>query len=256
MLFEQIRYAEITRKLYRLRNLLVHKAHPDVGSRVGYSKYSKQFYRIKKKLTEEGVLSREGRFVDNILNLWLVEIAFHATKEQQKVLGNRVPYNVFLAVSLNSPKKTSDLTREINFSRKAIYLAVNKLEKAGLIKSDDSMIFPQKEEKAYNWLIRYLDLCKTYADTTNDISILFNTVPAYIGGPQAHYIVNYEPGRPAGPADMSIITFKPFVNFWESAIREISYFRDYPKHVTVSLAKPKDRIVWIDKLPYKRTRKV
>ena len=61
MLYDQIRYGEVIWKLYKLRHLLAHKAHPDLGSRVGYSKYSKQFYRITRKLVGEGILDKQGR---------------------------------------------------------------------------------------------------------------------------------------------------------------------------------------------------
>jgi predicted transcriptional regulator len=252
MLYEQLRYAEVIRKLYKLRHLLVHKAHPDIGSRVGYEKYSKQFYRITKKLVKEGILDKEGRFVENLLNLWLVELPLDADDNQVEVLGNRIPYTLFLSLCLDSPKKSGELTKELNLNRMSAYLAIEKLKKTKLIRSENSSIVAP-EGGVHRWLLRYLDLCKTHADTTDDISPLFNTVPAYIGGKQAYYIANYEPGRPVGPSDMAIMTFKPFLNFWESVIKEISYFTDYPKEVEIILAKPKDRIVWIDKLPYKKT---
>jgi len=253
MLYDRIRYGEVIRRLYKLRHLLVHKAHPDLGSRVGYSKYSKQFYRITRKLVEEGVLDKQGRFVENLPNLWIAELTIHATGKQIEALGNRVPYNVFLAVSLDSPKKAGELFRELNLNNKATYLAIGKLKKVGLIRKEDSLISAQKEESAYDWLLRYLDLCKTYADTTEDISILFNAVPAYISGPQSYYMINYEPGRPVGPADMKIITPKPFVKFWESVINEVHYFKKYPKRVEIDFAKSKGQIIWIERLPYSKT---
>jgi hypothetical protein len=251
MLYEQLRYAEVVRKLYKLRHLLANKAHPDIGSRVGYQKYSKQFYRITKKLVKEGILDREGRFVESLLNLWFVDLPVDADPNQIEVLGNRIPYTLFLSLSLDSPKKSGELSKELNFNRMSVYLAIEKLKKAELIRSKGSTIVAPGGEM-YRWLLRYLELCKTYADTTGDISPLFNTVPAYIGGKQAYYMTNYEPGRPVGPSDMTIITFKPFVNFWESVIKEISYFRDYPKSVEIGIAKPKDSILWLDRLPYKK----
>ncbi|MFY9301593.1 MAG: hypothetical protein WAO91_10455 [Candidatus Nitrosotenuis sp.] len=255
MLHEQLRYAEVIRKLYKLRHLLVHKAHPDIGSRVGYQKYSKQFYRIKKNLVKEGILDKEGRFVENILNLWLIELPFNADNNQIKILENRIPYTVFLSLCLDSPKKSSVVAKELNLNRMSAYLAIEKLRKAGLIRSEDSVI-AAVGGGVHRWLLRYADLCKTYADTTGDISSLFNTIPAYIGGKQAYYMTTYEAGRPIGPSDMTIITFKPFVGLWESIVKEISYFKDYPKSIEITLAKPKDQIVWIDKLPYKKTRKI
>lgn len=252
MLYEQIRYVEVIRKLYKLRHLLVHKAHPDLGSRVGYPKYSKQFYRIIRKLVKEGILDKGGMFVDSLQNLWLVELPLHATKKQIETLGNRVSYEVFLSILLDSPKKAAVISKELHLNRMAVHLAIGKLKKAGLIKTDNSLI-SAKKEKTYDWFVRYLNTCKTYAYTTGDISILFNAVPAYISGPQAYYMINYEPGRPVGSADMKIITSKPFVRFWESVIDEVLYFKNYPKSVEIGIAKSKARIIWIDRLPYNKT---
>jgi len=109
---------------------------------------------------------------------------------------------------------------------------------------------------AHDWLLRYLDLCKMYADTTGDTSIIFNTVPAYISGPQSYYMVNYKPGRPIGPADMIISTWKPFVRFWESVIREVRYFSKYPKRIEIAIARSKYKIIWIDRIPYNKTSRI
>lgn len=257
MLYGQIRYAEPIRKLYRLRHLLVQRDHPDLGSRLGYSKYSKQFYRVKRILLEDGILDKQGRFVENLPNLWLVELPLHAkNKKQMEVLGYRVPYNIFLAIVTDPPKKAGQLSEELNFNRKAVYDAVDKLESTGLVSMENSVISAEKEEPFYNWILRYMELCKTHADTTDDISILFTTVPAYISGPQAYYIINYKSGRPIGPADMMILTYKPFIKFWERIINEIRYFRDYPKKIEIGIAKPTDNIVWIDRLPYSKRAKI
>lgn len=256
MLYEQIRYAEVVRKLYRLRHLLAEEAHPDIGSRLGYQKYSKQFYRVKKKLQEEGVLDKQGRFVENLPNLWLVELTLHANKEQIKILGERVQYNVFLAAFMDSPAMAGGLSKELNFNTKAVYNSIDKLRKAELITKENSKIYINKEIRVYSWLSKYIELCRTYADTTNDISVLFRTVPAYISGQQAYYTINYEPGRPVGPANMIIATYKPFLKFWKSVIEEIRYFKDYPKNVEIEIAKSTDEIVWIDRLPYNKKAKM
>lgn len=251
MLYDQIRYAEVIRKLYRLRHLLVRSSHPDLGSRLGYTKYSKQFYRVKRKLLELGILDKQGRFVDNLPNLWLAELPLHANKEQLSILGNQVPYSVFLATIIDSPKKTGALAKELNFNRMAVYKALKKLEKVELVMTEDSTI-SAKEGELYRELLRYIDLCKTHADATGDISVLFKTIPAYISGSQAYYMIHYQPGRPVGPAHMRITTWKPFLKFWEHIIDQISYFRDYPKDIDVNLAKTTDEIVWIDTLPYNK----
>lgn len=255
MLYNQIRYAEVVRKLYRLRHLLAQKTHPDIGSRLGYPKYSKQFYRVKKKLEEEGILDRQGRFVENLTSLWLAELPLHASKEQITVLGNKVPCNIFLATMMDSPRKAGELSKELNFNRKAVYDAIDKMEKCGLVVRENSKI-SVKEGSVNRWLQKYVELCKTYADTTDDVSVLFSGVQAYISGSQAYYMVNYEPGRPMGPADMIIATYKPFLKFWESVVEEVRYFKDYPKNLEIDLAKTSDKIVWIDRVPYNKKAKI
>lgn len=256
MLYDQIRYVEAIRKLYRLRHLLVRRTHPDLGSRLGYPKYSKQFYRVKRKLLEEGILDKQGRFADNLPNLWLAEMPLHARNRQQtEVLGDRVPYSVFLALALDSPAKPGELSRGLNLNRKAVYDAARKLEKAGLVRREDSVISVDRAEPVYGWVLRYIEVCRMHADTVGDISILFNVVPACISGPQAYHTVNYEPGRPAGPADMLIVTYRPFVKFWESVISQIRYFKEYPKKIEIGLAKSTDGIIWIDRFPYDKKAK-
>jgi predicted transcriptional regulator len=252
MLYEQIRYAEIIRKLYRLRHLLAEGTHPDIGSRLGYPKYSKQFYRVKRKLQDEGVLDKQGRFAENLPNLWLVELPLQVAKKHIRILGEKVPYNVFLAAFMDSPAKAGGLSKELNFNRKAVYNSINRLRKEGLVTKKNSKIAVNNEANVYSWLARYIELCKTYVDTTNDTAILFRTVPAYISGPQAYYMINYEPGRPVGPADMIILTYKPFLQFWRSVTKQIRYFKEYPKNVEIDLAKPTDKIVWLDRFPYNK----
>lgn len=253
MLYEQIRYVEIIRKIYRLRHLLAQKNPPDLGSKLGYSKYSKQFYRVKAKLREEGILDKQGRFVESLLNLQVVEMPLHASKEQIDVLGNQVPYSLFLALIVDSPKKAGELIKEFRFSRKAVYDALEKMKKARLVKMEDSMATAEKGT-VNEWLVRYLELVKTSIDTTGDVSILFNTMPAYISGPQAYYTINYEPGRPVGPADMLVLTYRPFLNFLESMVGQIHYFKDYPKKIEVGLSKDGE-ITWIDRIPYDKKAK-
>jgi predicted transcriptional regulator len=256
MLYEQIRYAEVVRKLYRLRHLLTQKDHPDIASRLGYSKYSKQFYRIKRKLREEEVLDKQGRFVENLPNLWIVELPLHASKEQISTLGNEVSYNVFLATSMDSPRKAGQLSEELNFNRMAIYNSIDKLRKARLVTKENSKIYVNNEAGVYSWLVRYIELCKTYTDTTNDTAVLFKTVPAYIDGPQAYYMINYEPGRPVGPADMIIRTYEPYKKFWQSVLGDVRYFKEYPKKVEIAQARATDKVVLLEGVPYNKKAKL
>jgi hypothetical protein len=64
--------------------------------------------------------------------------------------------------------------------------------------------------------------------------------------------VNYEAGRPIGPSDMVIATYKPFQNLWESVVKEVRYFKEYPRKVEVGLANPSDEMVWIGGIPYNK----
>lgn len=253
MLYEQIRHADIIRKIYRLRHLLTQKNPPDLGSKLGYPKYSKQFYRVKAKLREEGILNKQGRFVESLLNLHVVEMPLHATKEQIDVLGNQVPYSLFLALIVDSPKKAGEMIKDLRFSRKAVYDSLEKMEKVQLVNMEDSLA-TVKEGPVNDWLVKYLELVKTSIDTTGNISLLFNTIPAYISGPQAYYTINYEPGRPVGPADMLLLTYPPFLNFLETMVRHLRYFEDYPKKVEVRLSKDGE-IIWIDRIPYDKNAK-
>ena len=106
------------------------------------------------------------------------------------------------------------------------------------------------DEKLRKWLLRYVELSKLQVDTTGDISYLFGTVPAHVSGPAARNALNYEPGRPIGPSDMVISTYKPFRTEWESTIRGVRYFKEYPKTVKVVLANPSDKVAWVGRIPY------
>ncbi len=53
-----------------------------------------------------------------------------------------------------------------------------------------------------------------------------------------------------GPMPMTIRTFKPYVGFWNETIRKLEDVVRRPKPVSVELAKPRAKILWIDGLPY------
>ncbi len=255
MLYEQIRYAEDVRKLYRLRHLLLQTRHPAIDSLLGYPKRSMQFYRTKKSLQTERVLDAQGRFIENAPNLWIAELALNANREQTKALGYKVPYNIFLAVVLEPQTTTIKmLPGELFVKRQTVHFAVNRLLTVRVLekKSDDNHRAVTTGEKLRNWLLRYIDLANSHADATGDVSYLFSAIPAYISGPAARFAVNYEPGRPIGPSDMVIATYKPFQSLWQSLIKEVRYFKQYPRKVEVDLAKPSDEIIWIGGIPYKK----
>ncbi len=250
MLYEQIRYAEDVRKLYRLRHLLLQSRHPAIDSLLGYSKRSMQFYRIKKALQTERVLDGQGRFSESAPNLWIAELPLNANREQTKALGHRVPYSIFLAIVLE-PQTTKTLPAELLVKRQTVHYALSRLLRVKVLRKNEHGTITT-DEKLRNWMLRYIDLSKSHADATGDVSYLFNAIPAYISGPGARYAVNYEPGRPIGPSDIVIATYKPFQNLWESLVKEVRYFKEYPKKVGVGFAKPSDEIVWISGIPYNK----
>jgi hypothetical protein len=49
MLYEQISYAEVTRKPYGLRHLLAEEAHPDIGLQTRLSKVQQTILPYQKK---------------------------------------------------------------------------------------------------------------------------------------------------------------------------------------------------------------
>lgn len=253
MLYDQIRHADAVRKIYRLRHLLTQKNPPDLGSRLGYPKYSKQFYRVKGRLKREGVLDGHGRFVESLPNLQLAEMPLHASKEQIGVLGNMVPYCLFLGLVADSPKGAGDLIRGFHFSRGAVYRSLERMEGSGLVRMEDSVAVAE-DGPANEWLARYVEVVRASIRASGDIAILFNTIPAYIGGPHAYYATNYEPGRPAGPADVLVLTYAPLLDLVRSMVRDSRYFREYPKRVEVR-ATGGVEAEWIGRIPYDKNAK-
>jgi len=253
MLYEQIRYAGAVRRIYRLRHLLTQKNPPDLGSRLGYPKYSKQFYRVKGRLKREGILDRHGRFVESLPNLLLAEMPLHASREQIGVLGNRVPYCLLLGLMADSPKGAGDLIRELHFSRGAVYRSLERMERSGLVRMEDSRAVAEGGP-ASEWLARYLEVVRASIRASGDVAILFSTIPAYIGGPHAYYTTNYEPGRPAGPADMLVLTYAPFLDLVKSMVRDSRSFREYPTRVEVC-ATGGVEAEWVGGMPYDRNAK-
>ena len=251
MLYQQIRYAVEIRKLYKIRHLLIRRRHPAIDSLLGFSKSSMQFYRIKKTLRTEGVLDREGKFIENTPNLWMAELALQASREQTKTLGHEVPYSMFLAAVLQPPTgiTTRELSGDLHIARQTIHYALKELQSARVLKSAGRGKVTV-EEKLRDWMLRYLDIAKSFVDTTGETFYLFNMIPSHIGGAAARYVVKYEPGRPLGPSDMKIETYKPFLAVWESLIRDVRYFREYPRKVELDLAKPDEKIIRIGGIPY------
>ena len=257
MLYKKIRYAEAIRKLYRLRHVLARKKHPGISSRLGYTKYGKQYYDVIKKLENEKVLDEHGHFIETVTNVWLSELPIIVKKKEKiRTLGYQTPYNIFLA-SVFSPRiSLFEITEYTQMKKRSVYSAVNQLKKVGLVKFKNSIVSQEENEPMFFWLYKYLRLCIDLADTKQDISVLFDSVPAYIDGPTAYYLLNYEPGRPIGPSDMIIRTSRPYSGFWKSVLEEIRYFKNYPKKIELAPANPDDQIVWMNGLPYNKKAKL
>ena len=248
MLYTQIRYAEEARKLYRLRHLLSRRGRPGIHSQLGFPEYNEQLRRIKNALKQEHVLDRNGRFIENGPNVWLANLALVAKPEETKVLGNRVPYNIFLALAVNPAKPLRGLPRKLKTDPHVTTAATRRMLKAGLIRRAGNAVIP--DEHVRDWLLEYIELAKAYAYATGDLFYLFRAVPGYIGGPRAYFDQNYEPGRPIGPTKMSIVTYEPFVGVWKEILRDVRYFKEYPKPITVEPTAAPNGSTWVDSLPY------
>ena len=236
MLYEQIRYADTIRKMYRIRHLLSQKKPPDMGTRLGYPKYSKQFYRIKSKLREEGIIGSRGTFVESLPNMHVVTMPLHVDRRQAGVLGSRVPYVLFLALLVDSPRRGACLARECRFSAKAVRDALRRMEGVGIVRMSGGAAAAVEDSPIHAWLTRYLAAVRSWLDVSGDTSVLFNTVPSYVGGPHARHLLDYEPGTPMGSAEMRIFTYRPFLALMESIVRESLHFGSRSRRVSVGLA--------------------
>lgn len=209
-----------------------------------------------KKLQDEKILGGNGEFIESTTNSWLVELPLIVNNvEQMKTLGSRIPFIVYLASIINRFITASDMIKQLFVTKSSAYHSLGKLRILDLIEKEEFKIVANKETKFYHWLERYLELCKMQADIKNDISILFDTVPGYVDGEQAYYLLNYEPGRPIGPANMIIKTYLPFLSFWNDAIKEIRYFKEYPKKVTLEIITKNEKLLWLNGIPYNKNAK-
>ena len=256
MLYTKVRYADVIRKLYRLRHLLVHDRHPDISSRLGYKKYSKYYYFLKQKLLEEGILNRKGSFIDTPTNTWIAELPMHIeNKIQLRILGNKSSFMIFLALALNENLTLKEILNDLPLSRKWTYESIRKLENASLIINNNSIFVVNKKAGFYSWLSKYMEICILQADTRQEISLLFDFVPGYIDGPQAFYLLNYEAGRPVGPSDMIIRSYKPYQKFWKYVVSQVQYFNKYKKKIVFAEAKKEDELIRMEGIPYNKKAK-
>ena len=235
MLYEQIRYANTIRGMYKMRHLLYQKKPPDMGTRLGYPKYSKQFYRIKSRLRKEGIIGDRGTFVENPPNLHVAAMTLRVDAAQISALGYKVPYVLFLALATGPSRKASYLARECGFSRKAVYDALRVMEKTGLARKDGSATTTTTAEDcpARTWLAEYLEAARVWVDSSGDASVLFNAIPSHVGGPHVRRLSHYESGAPVGPAEMHIFTYKPLLGLMETMVKKSRHFRNHPKRVSI-----------------------
>jgi len=249
MLYDQIRYADEVRTFYRLRNRPVRTVNSGIVQSLGYSKYSNYFYMVKRRLKEDEVIDKDGKFVENPPNAWLARLPEEVDDKARETLGYKTPYIVFLAAMLQSHLQLGELSNGLDLSRRSVYSAASRLVGADLLQKDGTRI-SVAESPVKNWLSKYLATCLNHADISGDISILFRTVPAYIDGPRSYYAIHRVSGMPIGRADMVIVAPKLLVGFWEGAVRSIRYFREYQKKVEVSATVRNAEVVWVDKLPF------
>ncbi|KEQ57434.1 Sugar-specific transcriptional regulator TrmB protein [Marine Group I thaumarchaeote SCGC RSA3] len=254
MLYNKIRYSNRIRKLYRLRNLLDQGKHPEIGSRLGFSKYSKQYYDFIKSLQKERIIDKNGSFVEKPTNIWVTEFQLIIESElESRVLGSRNPYLVYLALVLNNSLELDELIKNLQMSKRSVYDAIDKLDKINLItKTKQNQLQAISGTDIFIWFEKYLALCIREADSTGEISLLFDCVPAYIDGPHAYYLLNYEPGRPVGPSDMIIRTYKPYEVFWKTVTKEVQYFKKFPKKIWITHSRQEDEIIYQDNIPYNK----
>lgn len=250
MLYEQIRHARTIRHLYRIKHQLARRGGPDLGTRLGYPKYSKQFYRVRSLLMRERVINRRGVFIQSLPNMHMAKMSLRVEDGQIRALGDRVPYCLFLALACGAPARAGSLAGELRLSRKAVYDALARMRVVGLV-SMSGPVATANDGPARRWLVEYLDLIAAWMDASEDMSVLFNTVPACVGGPLARYLLDYEPGRPMGLADMHIFTPGPFLGLVKSTTGKSRYFRHYPKEVKISAAHG-GRVEWVGGVPYRK----
>ncbi len=254
MLYDLLRIVSKIQLFYKLRGA---GAGPRrfTSQRIGYSGRTGAYKNLRRTLVREGVLSKEGVFVENGPNLWLARLPERIQSSQVAVhVGRRIPYMIFLAIMLNERKNFESpyrLARELGLAPRSTYAAVRLLIKRELIEQPKLNVANAKSAtELQKWLSRYLDLTIEHANLKHDNSKMFQAVPAHIDGIEALQRVKYEPGMPIGPSPMIIRTYEPFRSFWMRAIDEVDDFRERERMVSIAPVVTDEEIVWISGLPY------
>jgi hypothetical protein len=254
LLYDLLRIAPKIELFYKLRGAGAGPLHLR-SQRIGYSGRTGAYKNLRRRLIREGVLNREGVFIDNGPNLWLARLSEHVEGPQAAAwIGRRIPYMVFLAPVLNEgtyPKSSYQLARDLGMNLTSAYSAVRSLVNRGLIDRPEIAVADGKPARQLqSWLERYLELIIEHANLSHESAKMFRAVPAYIDGPEALQRVKYAAGMPIGPAPMVIRTYKPYWPFWARTLDKVDDFRERERPVSLDLAHRDTRIIWVSGLPY------
>jgi len=254
LLYDVLRIAPKVELLYKLKGSTAVRRRL-LPQRIGYSGRSGAYKNLRRSMIREGILSKEGTFIESGPNLWLARLSEHVHDVQTAVyIGRRVPYMIFLALVLDGRKHPNSkyrLARQLKIPPRSLYAGVRSMVDRKLIEQQGLAVTSQKSVKQLQtWLGRYLDLTIQHANLTHDSSRIFHAVPAYIDGLEAFQKVKYEAGMPIGPASMVIRTYEPYTSFWTRVLREVDDFRQRSRPVSVGATRPDTGITWISGLPY------
>ena len=254
LLYDLLRSASKIELFYKLRGAGTGPRR-FTSKRIGHAGRTTAYKDLRRTLIREGVLSKEGVFVENGPNVWLARLPQRVQDPRAPVyIGRRIPYFIFLAIILNEKgifKSPFWLAKELGLTPRSTYAAVSLLDKRGLIDKSRLIVSNTKATTQFQqWLHRYLDLTIEHANLKHDNSKMFRAVPAYIDGLEALQRVRYEPGMPIGPSPMTIRTYAPFRAFWTKALDEVDDFRERERSVSLASVRTDDEIVWVSGLPY------
>jgi len=254
LLYDLLRSASKIELFYKLRGA---GAGPRrfTSERIGHTGRTTAYKELRRTLIREGVLSKEGVFVENGPNVWLARLPERVQDPRVAVyVGRRIPYLIFLALVLKESKDFESpyrLAQGLRTPLTSTYAAVRLLIKRGLIEQARLEIAEMKSaKKLQQWLNRYLDLTIQHANLKHDSSSMFKAVPAYIDGLEALQRVKYEAGMPIGPSPMIIRTCEAFRPFWMRALDEVDELKERSRMVSIGPSGTNNEIVWISGLPY------
>ena len=254
LLYDLLRITPKVELFYKLRGAGTGPRR-HLPQRIGYSGKTGAYKNLRRTLIREGILTKEGVFVENGPNVWLARIGEHVQDTRiAGCVGRRVPYMVFLALVLNAGedfKSTYRLARELNIPPRSMYAAIRTMVEKELVEQRRLAVADHKSAKQLEaWLRRYLGLAIQHANLSHDSSRMFHAVPAYVDGLEALQRVKYAAGMPIGPAPMMIRTYAPYKSFWIRALREVDDFRERSRPVSVGLTRPDAETTHMSGIPY------